>query len=159
MPRCKFLSSSHSCPYLTPTHSYNDDFLATFTEDPAFFGDKSIVVHLSNKTRIACANFKELSPGDTSTTASAATSYGTSYPTSYGTSVGTSYGTALPSSSAGGHNSSTSASPTKGESTGAPIQPTASPTASPSSPVAGAGAGKVVASGAALFGFVAVLML
>ncbi|KAJ4296609.1 Cell surface superoxide dismutase [Cu-Zn] 4 [Kalmusia sp. IMI 367209] len=121
--------------------TYNDEYLATLASDVSFFGDKSIVVHLSNKTRIGCANFKQLSPGAVTTTASA----------------GTSYGTALPSASAphGGHNSSTSASPTDGTSTtGAPIQPTVSQTAPP-----GSGAQKVVASGAALLAFAAVMML
>lgn len=110
----------------------------------SYFGDKSIVVHLSNKTRIACANFKQLSPGDVTTTAS---------------SLATSYGTALPSGSASqGHNATASATPTN--STGAPIQPTASPTASSTSTPPGTGAaGKVAVSGAALFAFAAAMML
>ncbi|KAF2447783.1 Cu,Zn superoxide dismutase-like protein [Karstenula rhodostoma CBS 690.94] len=123
---------------------YNDEFLATLTDDKSYFGDKSIVVHLSNKTRIACANFKQLSPGNASTTAS---------------SFGTSYGTALPSGSASqGHNATASATPTG--STGAPIQPTASPTANPTNTPPGVGAaGKVAVSGAALFAFAAAMML
>ncbi|KAJ4354396.1 Cell surface superoxide dismutase [Cu-Zn] 4 [Didymosphaeria variabile] len=123
--------------------TYNDAYIATSTDDKSFFGDKSIVVHLANKTRIACANFKELSPGAVNTTV---------------TSVGTSYGTALPSGSASqGHNATTSATATGGSSTGAPIQPTASQTSSPTN-TPGA-AGKVAVSGAAIFAFAAALML
>ncbi|KAF1975090.1 Cu,Zn superoxide dismutase-like protein [Bimuria novae-zelandiae CBS 107.79] len=122
--------------------TYNDAYLATLLSDPSYFGDKSIVVHLSNKTRIACANFKQLSPGNASTTASAGSSYGTALPTG---------------GSHGGHNSTASATATS--TTGAPIAPTASPTASPAQPPPGSGAAKVAVSGAALFAFVAALMI
>lgn len=37
--------------------SYGDLFLSTDLESPAFFGDKSVVIHTNNATRIACANF------------------------------------------------------------------------------------------------------
>ncbi|KAL1599769.1 hypothetical protein SLS60_007573 [Paraconiothyrium brasiliense] len=126
--------------------TYNDAYLATLSDDKSFFGDKSIVVHLSNKTRIACANFKELSPGAVTTTV---------------TSVGTSYGTALPSGSAShGHNATTSATATGGDSsTGSPIQPTASPTSNPTNTPAPGAAGKVAISGAAIFAFAAAMIL
>jgi hypothetical protein len=51
--------------YPTPPHfhrtnnfnRYTDLFLSTNPSDPSFFGGLSFVVHLSNKTRIGCANF------------------------------------------------------------------------------------------------------
>lgn len=36
---------------------YADPFLSTDPSSPAFFGDKSVVIHTSNTTRITCANF------------------------------------------------------------------------------------------------------
>lgn len=41
-----------------------DAYLATRADDPSFFGNLSFVVHLSNKTRIGCANFSQLAPGE-----------------------------------------------------------------------------------------------
>ena len=38
--------------------AYSDPFLSTIPSSPAFFGDKSVVIHSSNTTRITCANFK-----------------------------------------------------------------------------------------------------
>lgn len=37
--------------------SYFDQYSATNMADPSFFGNLSFVLHLSNKTRIGCANF------------------------------------------------------------------------------------------------------
>jgi len=37
---------------------YSDAFLSTDPASPAFFGDKSVVIHTANTTRITCANFK-----------------------------------------------------------------------------------------------------
>ncbi|KAK3673190.1 hypothetical protein LTR78_007030 [Recurvomyces mirabilis] len=37
---------------------YTDAFLSTDPSSTAFFGDKSIVIHSSNTTRLTCANFK-----------------------------------------------------------------------------------------------------
>lgn len=36
---------------------YSDAFLSTDPSSPAFFGDKSVVIHTENTTRITCANF------------------------------------------------------------------------------------------------------
>ena len=141
MPCRLHLPRSH-VPLLT-THSYNDDFLATLPSNPSFFGDKSIVVHLSNKTRIACANFHQLSPGNGTTTSSASASYGTALPSG------------IPD---GGHNATSSASPTGGDSTGAPIPPTASPTLLPTDLPAG-GAARVATGGAALFALAVLVVL
>ncbi|TID19031.1 Cu/Zn superoxide dismutase-like protein [Venturia nashicola] len=38
--------------------NYTDKYLSLTPGNPAFFGDKSVVLHFANKTRIACANFK-----------------------------------------------------------------------------------------------------
>ena len=38
--------------------AYADPFLSTDPSSPAYFGDKSIVVHTSNTTRLTCANFQ-----------------------------------------------------------------------------------------------------
>ncbi|KAF1939545.1 Cu,Zn superoxide dismutase-like protein [Clathrospora elynae] len=43
--------------------AYTDLYLATLPSDPAFFGHLSFVVHLSNKTRIGCANFTMVAAG------------------------------------------------------------------------------------------------
>lgn len=40
-----------------------DLFSSTNKNDPSYFGNLSFVVHLSNKTRIGCANFTNLQPG------------------------------------------------------------------------------------------------
>jgi len=39
------------------TATYSDAFLSTTPGNPAFFGDKSIVIHTANTTRLTCANF------------------------------------------------------------------------------------------------------
>ncbi|KAI9698573.1 MAG: hypothetical protein M1820_007463 [Bogoriella megaspora] len=51
----------------TFTTQYADPFLSTVAGSPSFFGDKSIVVHSSNTTRITCANFKLVGGGSNST--------------------------------------------------------------------------------------------
>ncbi|KAF2222917.1 superoxide dismutase [Elsinoe ampelina] len=43
--------------------NYIDPYLALLPTDPAFVGGKSIVIHYPNKTRIACANFVQVSGG------------------------------------------------------------------------------------------------
>jgi hypothetical protein len=39
------------------SQEYVDPYSSTNPSDPSYFGDLSVVVHLSNKTRISCANF------------------------------------------------------------------------------------------------------
>ena len=56
---------------------YADLFLSTDPSSPAFFGDKSVVIHTSNATRITCANFQMVS-----SSGAAANSTGTSNSTS-----------------------------------------------------------------------------
>lgn len=46
------------------SQEYVDLYSATREDSNAFFGHLSFVVHLSNKTRIGCANFTQLSPGE-----------------------------------------------------------------------------------------------
>lgn len=41
----------------TWTVQYSDNFLSTVPGSPYFLGDKSVVIHTSNATRITCANF------------------------------------------------------------------------------------------------------
>jgi len=41
----------------TFTIAYNEPYLSTDPSSPYFFGDKSIVIHTSNTTRLTCANF------------------------------------------------------------------------------------------------------
>lgn len=52
------------------SQEYVDPYSSTTPGTPAFFGDLSFVVHLSNKTRIGCANFTQLTPGVVSPTVS-----------------------------------------------------------------------------------------
>jgi hypothetical protein len=47
--------------------SYFDMYLSTEPGDDAFFGNRSIVVHSNNKTRLACANFNLLAGSATPT--------------------------------------------------------------------------------------------
>lgn len=117
--------------------SYSDLYLATTPSDPSYLGNLSIVVHLSNKTRIGCANFSAIASGVPTTSAPV--------------SVGTSSGYALPT----GHNGTHSPSSTAGSSpTGTPISPT-----SAISPLPTSGAQKLVAGAGALVAGAAALML
>jgi hypothetical protein len=43
--------------------SYTDEYLSLVPGTPAYFGNRSIVVHYANKTRITCANFTTISTG------------------------------------------------------------------------------------------------
>ncbi|RYO72374.1 hypothetical protein AA0113_g1232 [Alternaria arborescens] len=54
---------------------YTDLYSATLPSDPAFFGALSFVVHLSNKTRIGCANFTMIDAGTNGYGAPPASSY------------------------------------------------------------------------------------
>ncbi|KAF2264585.1 Cu,Zn superoxide dismutase-like protein, partial [Lojkania enalia] len=45
------------------SQNYIDLYSSTNPSDPAYFGNLSVVIHLANKTRVACANFKQISPG------------------------------------------------------------------------------------------------
>ncbi|KAE8441299.1 hypothetical protein EG329_005529 [Mollisiaceae sp. DMI_Dod_QoI] len=51
----------------TFTASYLDLYLSTTPGSPYFFGDKSIVIHTSNTTRLTCANFTMVSSSANST--------------------------------------------------------------------------------------------
>jgi hypothetical protein len=44
--------------------SYLDLYLSTNPEDPAFFGNRSVVVHALNGTRLNCANFTQQWPAN-----------------------------------------------------------------------------------------------
>lgn len=126
---------------------YLDLYSATRPDSNAYFGNLSVVVHLSNKTRIACANFTQLSAGEES-----------SYPvSSVILSTGVSSGYALPTGS-GGYNSSAPATPTGTASptTAVPISPSSASSSAPveftaaATKFASGAAGAVVAAAAAL---------
>lgn len=131
------------------SQEYLDIYTATRPDSNAYFGNLSIVVHLSNKTRISCANFTQVSGGDDS-----------GYPTSsmYGTGVSSGY--ALPTGS-GGYNSTIIPSAPTGTGSptgGVPVSPS-STTSSP--PVEFTAAAPMLVSGAAgaLVAFAAALLL
>lgn len=65
-----------------------DLYSATNPEDPAFFGDKSIVFHYSNKTRITCANFTIVNGGQPSAAPSSGYAMPTSSPALHANSTG-----------------------------------------------------------------------
>lgn len=48
--------------------SYLELYLSTDPSSPYFFGDKSIVIHSMNTTRLTCANFMMVSSGSTAST-------------------------------------------------------------------------------------------
>jgi Cu/Zn superoxide dismutase len=90
------------------SQEYVDPYSSTNPSDPSYFGDLSLVVHTSNKTRIACANFTRVEtpeepeqpyepyepyPSDTPTPSSVST--GVPYPTEGGH-----YNTTLPTGTA-----------------------------------------------------------
>ncbi|KAF2748127.1 Cu,Zn superoxide dismutase-like protein [Sporormia fimetaria CBS 119925] len=120
----------------TPAHSqeYLDLYSSTNPEDPSFFGNLSIVVHFSNKTRITCANFT-LAEG------SAQPSSGYSLPTG------------APNSTHSAHPTGTGdASSTTDGATFTPGTPT--PSVEPSN-----GAGRLVVAGAAVLAGAVALVL
>lgn len=52
------------------SHSYLELYLSTDPSSPYYFGDKSIVVHSTNTTRLTCANFVPVASGTTNSTTS-----------------------------------------------------------------------------------------
>ncbi|CAN9088097.1 unnamed protein product [Alternaria alternata] len=147
---------------------YTDLYSATLPSDPAFFGALSFVVHLSNKTRIGCANFTMIDAGYGA--APSSTGYGAA-PSSAGYAASSSTGYAAPPLSTGYpmmpptntssgfaqssgmplYNATTiAASPTAG----LPITPSAASSSAPAEFTAGAakiagGAGALLAAAAA----------
>jgi hypothetical protein len=87
--------------------SFQDPYLSLSPGNPAYIGDKSLVVHFPNKTRIGCANFRMQCTGQNSTASS--------HPTTGVIGKGT-YNSSLPT---GGSNTSGS-TPTSPKGTGAP---------------------------------------
>lgn len=89
--------------------TYTDNFASLKEGIGAFFGNRSIVVHFGNKTRITCANFERVEAGNTcsggsspsSTTSSSTASATGSQPT----------GGATPSSPVGSNATTTGSSP------------------------------------------------
>ncbi|RDA89235.1 hypothetical protein CP532_0589 [Ophiocordyceps camponoti-leonardi (nom. inval.)] len=64
------LSGKHGKANTTSSGSFSADyvdrFLSTSPESNAFFGNRSFVFHFANKTRITCANFKQVESGSSS---------------------------------------------------------------------------------------------
>ncbi|KAH6615184.1 superoxide dismutase [Boeremia exigua] len=135
------------------SQEYVDLYSSTRPDINSYFGNLSVVVHLSNKTRIACANFTQLSPGEPA-----------EYPTSsINLSTGISSGYAIPTGSGGnssvGYNSTTPSTPsgTATPTTAIPISPSA---ASSSAPAFTDAAPKLVSGAAgAIVAVAAVLLL
>ncbi|CAD0107312.1 unnamed protein product [Aureobasidium uvarum] len=58
------LSGKHGKPTnMTFSATYVDQYVSTVPGDGAFMGNRSIVIHFANKTRIACANFMDYTNG------------------------------------------------------------------------------------------------
>uniref|UniRef100_A0A1Y1MVG6 Uncharacterized protein n=1 Tax=Photinus pyralis TaxID=7054 RepID=A0A1Y1MVG6_PHOPY len=55
------LSGKHGEPKRDMKFWYYDDYTSLAERTPAFLGNRSIVVHFANKTRITCANFEKSS--------------------------------------------------------------------------------------------------
>lgn len=115
---------------------YLDPYSSIRSDDPAFFGNLAFVFHLSNKTRIGCANFTLEVPSESAKP----------YPSS---------SAALPKPTDAPIYNTTSAS-TPGPTAGVPVTPSSSP--SPPAEFPGAAA-KVVVGPAALLALVAALVL
>ncbi|KAF3000132.1 hypothetical protein E8E13_004807 [Curvularia kusanoi] len=95
---------------------YTDIYVSTRPDSKAYFGNLSVVIHLSDKTRIACANFTQISAGDHPVAPS-----------------GVSSGCALPTASGGYSNSTASSKPTGSASptTGVPVSPSSTSSSAP----------------------------
>lgn len=116
------------------TQEYVDLYSALRTDSVAYFGNLSVVVHLSDKKRIACANFTLAAAMDPIRTISS--------------------GFALPTSS--GVSNTTVPSPTGG----VPISPSSSSSSSPTSlPESNGAAGKFVSGTVAIFAVAVALVL
>ncbi|KAN0121884.1 Superoxide dismutase, copper/zinc binding domain containing protein [Hyaloscypha variabilis] len=63
--------------------SYEELYLSTTPGSPYFFGDKSVVIHSSNTTRLTCANFTLVATNSTSTTGTGTTGTASATPSSY----------------------------------------------------------------------------
>ncbi|RCI15182.1 hypothetical protein L249_6940 [Ophiocordyceps polyrhachis-furcata BCC 54312] len=78
------LSGKHGKPNSTSSGSFSADyvdrFLSTSPESNAFFGNRSFVFHFANKTRITCANFKQVESGGSASNTGAASSTASSPP-------------------------------------------------------------------------------
>jgi hypothetical protein len=139
--------------HLPPTntdsrHSYLDLYSSTDPTNPAYFGNLAVVVHLSNKTRIACANFTAIAPGVSSLPGVPTASSGHHLPTGTGI-LNNSYTVPAPSGTGTGSPSTTAGQPTF--SSAAPTQPT-----QPTEPLPSSGSHKLMVTGiGALAGFFA----
>lgn len=121
------------------SQEYLDTYLALRADDVSFFGNLSFVVHLSNKTRIGCANFVKVE--------------GDSYSAAPVPSASSGY---APYPSASAHHNTTVVPSAASSTTGAPIAPSST---SPASPEFTGAASKIAGGSAALLAAFAALML
>ncbi|KAI4804957.1 hypothetical protein E4T44_06472 [Aureobasidium sp. EXF-8845] len=125
------LSGKHGKPTNeTFSATYVDKYVSTIPGDGSFMGNRSIVIHFANKTRIACANFIDYTNG---TAGANSTSTG--------------------SSSASG-SSTASSSKTSGSATSTSGSKTSSSASSSSSVAASTGAASQIFANSALVGLV-----
>ena len=78
-PQSMYTAREDSYDVLT-VDSYVDPYLSTVPGSPYFFGDKSVVLHTTNTTRLICANFVQVSGSSPNGTATG-TAGGSSTPT------------------------------------------------------------------------------
>ena len=62
-----------SCSFRLTFSSYLDLYLSTDPSSAYYIGDKSVVIHSMNATRLTCANFAAVAVNSTSTTSATAT--------------------------------------------------------------------------------------
>ncbi|CAD0094439.1 unnamed protein product [Aureobasidium mustum] len=102
------LSGKHGKPTnMTFSATYVDQYVSTVAGDGAFMGNRSVVIHYANKTRIACANFVDYTNGTAGANVSSSTN-GSSVASGSSTHSGSS------SSATGSSGSKTSGSKTSG---------------------------------------------
>ena len=77
------LAGKHGNITTSPTFSatFTDNYLSTTPGSPYYFGDKSIVIHSSNATRLTCANFQLMSGSSNTTNGTAPSGTGAPMPT------------------------------------------------------------------------------
>lgn len=74
---CLPTSACGSSAWLTIPHRFLDLYLSTVQGPASFFGNRSIVIHTSNTTRLTCANFTLTSGNSTSSNGTAPNGNGT----------------------------------------------------------------------------------
>ncbi|KEQ72128.1 Cu,Zn superoxide dismutase-like protein, partial [Aureobasidium namibiae CBS 147.97] len=108
------LSGKHGKPTNeTFSATYVDKYVSTVAGDGAFMGNRSIVIHFANKTRIACANFVDYTNGTSGANVSTSTN-GSSSASGSSTRSGSSASGSATGSSSGSKTSSSAISSSTG---------------------------------------------